>query len=162
MCAIVDTSAVHDVFGSKFTEAGKKFLEWINAGSSRLVVGGKLLEELYEGSTNFRKMGKQLQLAGRIVIVNEDTVNARTEQLVNKGLCKSDDQHVIALAQISGARLLYADDGDLQQDFKNKSLINNPRGKVYAARGDGSLRDGKFEPSHDRLLKMKNLCRTGP
>lgn len=161
MCAIIDANVAHEVFGTKRPEAGQKFFEWINTGIGRLVVGGKLLEELYRSSTNFRRMGQQLQLAGKMTIVNEDTVNSRTEKLINEGLCKSDDEHIIALAQISGARLLYSDDGDLLQDFKNKRLIPNPRGKVYAARGDGKLRDGRFEPNHDRLLKRKNLCQTG-
>ena len=107
-------------------------------------------------------MGQQLQLSGKMTIVNKDEINARTDQLLNEDSCGSNDQHIIALAQVSGARLLYSDDGDLLEDFKNERLINNPQGKVYAARGDGSLRDGRFEPSHDRLLKRRNLCRTGP
>ena len=162
MCAIIDANSAHEVFGSKCTKAGEKFVEWINSGSGRLVVGGKLLEELFKSSAVFRRLGQQLQLSGKMTIVNKDEINARTDQLLNEDSCGSNDQHIIALAQVSGARLLYSDDGDLLEDFKNKRLINNPRGKVYAARGDGSLRDGRFEPSHDRLLKRRNLCRTGP
>lgn len=37
----------------------------------------------------------------------------------------------IALAQVSGARVLCTDDHPLMQDFKNRELLSNPRGRVY-------------------------------
>ena len=43
----------------------------------------------------------------------------------------SDDPHVLTVAQMSGTRLLYSNDGDLHQDFKNRGLVNNPRGNIY-------------------------------
>lgn len=157
MCGIVDANVAFEVFGDvgKHTEAGTKFFDWISAGSGRLVVGGQLLRELH---TPTREWARQLLLASRMTIVDKDAVDMRTTQLRREESCKSNDPHVIALAQISGARLLYTDDADLMRDFKNRSLINNPRGKVYPARGDGSVRDGTFGRVHQRLLKQKNLC----
>ena len=154
MCAIVDANVVSEVFGSNLPPAGEKFFDWLNKGSGRLIVGGKLLEELEQGSAEFRRWGQEAQLAGKMKIVNRSEVDARTEQIQSEGTIRSDDPHVIALAQISRARLLYSNDGNLQQDFKNKSLIDDPRGKVYSTSEDGS-----FQRSHDRLLKNKNLCR---
>lgn len=61
-------------------------------------------------------------------------VEKRAIELREIDLCVSDDEHIIALAQISGARLLYSNDGDLHKDFRNKNLIDNPRGKVYSTR----------------------------
>ncbi len=49
MCAIVDANAAHEVFGSNqnpASEAGKGFFRWLNSGKGKLVVGGKLKEEL--------------------------------------------------------------------------------------------------------------------
>lgn len=154
MCAIVDANVASEVFGSSPPAAGEKFFEWLNKGSGRLVVGGKLLEELEMGSADFRRWGQQAQLAGRMRIVSKREVDARTEQIQREGAIRSDDPHVIALAQVSGARLLYSNDGDLQKDFGNGKLIDDPRGKVYSTR-----RDKSFQRSHDRLLKNKNLCR---
>ena len=154
MCGIVDASVVHELFGSKCTEAGRKFVKWLDVGSGRLVVGGKLLEELYKGSQGFIVWQKRAALYGKIRFEDDDAVNAKTDQLQKAGLCKSNDPHVIALAHVSGARLLYSNDGSLHQDFKNKRLIDNPRGKVYSTRGDGS-----FQRKHDGLLKDQNLCR---
>ena len=84
-------------------------------------------------------------------------VDAQVTTLKNGVAHKSNDSHVLALAQISGARLLYSNDTDLQQDFKNGGLINRPRGKVYSTRESQSFRD-----SHKTLLRRTDLCGTGP
>ena len=154
MCAIVDANVVHELFGPKCTEAGTKFIEWIDAGSERLVVGGKLLKELYSGSQAFMIWQKTAAKYGKIRFEDDGAVNARTDKIQRAGLCKSNDPHVIALANVSGARLLYTNDGSLQQDFKSKKLIDDPRGKVYSTYSDES-----FSRVHDKLLKNKNLCR---
>ena len=83
--------------------------------------------------------------------VNADQVNAKAEELKNE--CVSDDQHIIALAQISGARLLYSHDGDLQEDFRNKELIDRPRGKVYSTK-----KTKNFTSAHRGLLGRQDLC----
>jgi len=53
----------------------------------------------------------------------------KTEQI--RSLCESDDPHVIALAQISGARILCSRDKNLHKDFTNSELVNDPRGRIY-------------------------------
>ena len=60
--------------------------------------------------------------------------------LVERGVCQSNDQHVIALAIVSGARLLYSNDRRLQRDFKDRRLIDPP-GKVYSTRRGKRSRD---------------------
>ena len=154
MCAILDASVAAEVFRPNGPEAGVEFLNWIKDGAGRLVVGGKLLEEL--NRTSAREWARQALNAGLIRSVSARKVNTRTETLQNEGSCSSDDPHVIALAQVSGARLLYSNDNKLQRDFKNKTLIYGPRGKVYS-----TLRDQSFTNSHSRLLCRKDLCRTG-
>ena len=154
MCAIVDANVVSEVFGSNLSPAGDRFFNWLNRGSGLLVVGGKVLEELEASSPNFRRWGQEAQLAGRIRILNRTIIDERTAQLQNDAAIKSDDPHVIALAQVSGARLLYTNDLDLQRDFKNKMLIDEPRGKVYS-----TGRGGNYQRRHARLLSERNLCR---
>ena len=154
MCAIVDANAAHEVFGSKPTEAGDKFFGWINQGSGRLIAGGKLLEELEVSSQGFRDWASQAIRAGKMRTWNENEVSARTERIEHEGLHTSDDEHVLALAQLSGAHLLYSNDRKLQDDFTNKKLIDNPQGKVYS-----TLRSKKFTQAHRLLLRRKDLCR---
>ena len=149
MCAIVDANVASEVFGSSPSPAGDQFFDWINRGSRRLVASGKLLEELETSSPGFREWASQAVLAGTMRVLDESEVGAMTDQIEHKGIHTSDDPHILALAQLSGARLLYSKDVNLQHDFKNKQLIDNPRGKVYSAH------------NHTHLLKNKNLCKSG-
>ena len=154
MCAIVDASIAVEVFGSNRPPAGEKFFGWINKGNGRLVVGGKLQEEL--NRTPAREWARQALNAGLIRRVSANKVEERTQTLQNEGSYKSNDPHVLALAQVSGARLLYSNDKDLQRDFQDRKLIDSPRGKVYSTCKHQSFRD-----SHKRLLRRKDLCATG-
>lgn len=149
MCAIVDANVASEVFGSHPQLAADKFLDWIEKEGGLLVVGGRLLGELEQSSEGFRKWASVAVGAGKMKIVNESVVATKEKQIEHEGICQSNDPHVIALAQVSGARLLYSKDVDLQHDFKNKQLIDKPRGKVYSA------------PNHTHLLKNKNLCKNG-
>ena len=152
MCAIVDANVVPEVFGHDRPAAGAEFFKWINREGGRLVAGGRLLEELER--TVAREWVRQAMIAGRIRAEDNSEVDARAAEL--RDSCISDDPHVIALAQVSGARLLYSNDQDLHRDFRNERLIDGPRGSVYATR------DGKgFRDRHRRLLRRKNLCRSG-
>lgn len=156
MCAIVDANVVHEVFGSNRPEAGVKFLEWLDAGRGYLVVGGKPLRELGGSSEGFRNWAVQAQLAGRMKIENEHKVNTKGAALLAERRCRSNDHNMLALAQVSGARLLYSNDRNLQQDFKDSLIINSPRGRVYS-----TLTNKDFVPSHRRLLRRRDLCGAG-
>ena len=129
-------------------EAGLKFREWIRP-ERRLVIGGKLLEELEK--TKARELISQFIKAGLVKQLNKEQIESKTKSIQNKGLCISDDPHVIALAQISGARLLYSNDKNLHQDFKN--LLNKPRGKIYS-----TLKSKDFTATHKNILKNSHLC----
>ena len=156
MCAIVDANVAHEVFGADRPEAGVKFFDWINSGIGRLVVGGMLLEEL--NRTSAREWARQALNAGLIRNVRETDVNAAMEELQNEGLSRSNDAHVLALAQISGARLLYTNDRPLQQDFRTRSLIDNPPGKIYST-DERRNPNKEFTTTHKRLLGRRDLCR---
>ena len=158
MCAIVDANVASEVFGSRPRPAGEKFFAWLNKGSGRLVVGGKLLVELEASSQHFRKWASEVALAGRMRIVSKGKVDARAERIESEGAIRSDDPHVLALAQISGARLLYTNDGDLQKDFRDKKLINNAPGKIYSTDEENNP-NKEFRPAHRRLLARRDLCR---
>ena len=137
MCAILDNSARDEVFGDTPTERGLAFHEWLNAGRGRLVIGGtKLRAELagnrrQPGSVNFRKWLPEAIRLGRLAQWDDNEVDNVASVLEEQGVCQSDDPHVVALAQASGARLLYTVDRALQQDFTNPVVIANPRGKIY-------------------------------
>ena len=65
-----------------------------------------------------------------------------------------DDPHILAWAQVSGARLLYTNDKCLKDDFKNKSIISHPEGTVSFTdkRKNNTIRYSRFTRSKKRLL----------
>ena len=154
MCAIVDAQVSHEVFGADRSPAGIEFFSWINQGAGRLVVGGKLLEELRNSGDGFRRWARQAGLAGRLKKLNDREVQESTVEIENNEKIKSDDPHVLAVARIGGARLLYSNDQDLHKDFGNGLLIDNPRGKVYS-----TLKGQNFTSTHRSLLR-RHACQT--
>lgn len=159
MCAILDTNAAHEVFGSKTTEAGEGFREWIRRGN-KLVVGGKLKEELLRGVPGFDKWASEGQRTSgqrnsRLENVDDNRVNNKTEKIKQRDDLQSDDPHIIALAQVSGARLLFSNDIKLHKDFKNQTFIDEPPGKVYS-----TVKNKDFTENRKKLLNGHH-CKLG-
>ena len=61
-------------------------------------------------------------------------------------LCRSNDLHVVALARLSGARVLCTNDHDLEIDFTNRQLVPAPKGKIYK------------NANHKAILIHNRLC----
>ena len=154
MCAILDANVRNEAFGSNPSEAGLKFFDWLTSGRATLVTGGKLVQELEKDAPEkFLEWQQNARLSGKLVRVNDADVQTRANGLARSESCISDDEHIIALAQISGARLLYSKDKRLAKDFTNKALIDEPRGKVYS-----TVASKHFTPAHRRLLQRTDLC----
>ncbi|MYA90524.1 MAG: hypothetical protein F4Y10_01765 [Synechococcus sp. SB0663_bin_10] len=137
------------------TEAGRGFFQWLKDGKGNLVVGGKLKQELDQGVPGFRRWASQAILAGQLVNVDDHRVNDKTEYVKKHGDLQSDDPHVIALAQVNGARLLFSNDKGLHEDFGNPEVINHPRGKIYS-----TLENKNFTEDKRKLLD-RHRCRMG-
>ena len=151
MCAILDANAAHEVRGRNRSPASEGFFKWIDSGKGKLIVGGKLREELYKAGIG--EWLREAALAGDVRSVDDRKVNREAQQLQNRGSCRSNDHHVIALARVGGARLLYSNDKNLHDDFGNKKLIDKPRGKIYTTvEGRGEFTPGK------RLLLRGTGC----
>lgn len=152
MCAIVDANVANEVFGPNPTPAGAEFFHRIERGSVQLVIGGELLRELERGSPGFREWATAAILAGAARRLNDDEVDARSNHIAHSKKLRSNDPHVLALAQLSGARLLFTNDGDLHHDFKKH--IDNPNGRIYHTRCSK-----KVTAAHRQLLRNRTLCR---
>ena len=154
MCAILDANVAGQVFGRDRPAAGRAFFQWLNSGRGRLAIGGRLRREL-DRSHAFQAWRREAVLAGRVNLLSDEAVDGTASRLQRKQACRSDDEHVVAVAQLSGARLLFSNDGDLQADFTDGALINEPRGKVYSTRVHEDM-----TVVHRRLLANRNLCRS--
>lgn len=150
MCVILDTNSVSEVLGQEKSASGADFFNWIMKGGMKLVVGKTLLSELDRNSL-FRKWYRNAFRTGnavRISTKDDDKVEKQCKQLLQQGKGKSNDQHIIALAQISGARLLYTHDNKLIPDFKDFA-----KGRIYPL-GESD----KAKGARRRIHQEKNLC----
>lgn len=160
MCAIIDASVVDDAFAKdrqKRSAAAAGFLRWVkNQGG--VVLGGRLRREL-EPTDEFRQWARDIRRAGRLRLFDDGPIDQGEGELVAEKarslkIYQSDDPHILALAQISGARLLYSDDQPLHHDFKNAALLDPPgtiyttlRSKAFGARRRRRLDGYRCPPS---------------
>jgi len=143
------------IFVSQPTTAASKFREWIESGKSRLVVGGLLKKELTADKESVKNWLSEGERIGFVKFVPDEKVDALTAKIRKSNVCKSNDAHVIALAQVSGARLLYANDEQLEKDFGKKQLVDNPRGVLYPK--------GKIKGGHHKWLhEHRDICKQRP
>lgn len=165
MCAIVDTDVRHELY-TPGHEAGAKLYSWLAKGRGHLVVGGTQYRQELLGITpkakpkanrsnltEFPRWMDELVRAGVIHDLDDSRIDQLAEEIEAGGILESNDSHIIALAQESGARLLFSNDSMLQTDFKNSGLLNSPRGKVYTTKCHK-----EFRPAHKRLLGRRDLC----
>lgn len=130
MCLIVDANLASVVFGAPSASEFVPVIDWLTSANcdGKLIVGGHLLVEL-DRVDAARRFVKTLLQAGRALRIPQNVIDLETLKVRNR--CISDDEHVLALARLSGARLLCSNDRSLHQDFTNPVLINKPRGHIY-------------------------------
>lgn len=131
MCLIVDANLCSVVFKSTTNRSYASLRKTIFSNRLTIVYGGKLIEE-------YRKAGvlsviAALSQSGRAFKVKDALIDTQLAEIENS--CTSDDAHIVALARADRrrARVLCTDDIALRNDFKNKSLIDNPRGTIYSS-----------------------------
>ena len=129
MCVIVDNDVVALVLVKK-DAAFVPVMQAIQKRRHKLTYGGRLKDE-YLKSVLVRRVLRVLDEAGLSRIVSDDSIASIESQLIANDVCKSNDAHVIALAQVSKTRLLCSRDNDLIADFTNLKLLSKPRGRVY-------------------------------
>jgi hypothetical protein len=138
MCLIIDANLASTVFDAPTREDFVPITDWLtsNKKDGKLVVGGQLATEL-DKVNSARRFVRVLQQAGRARLIPDDAATDEAKRIGGK--CVSNDAHVIALARLSGARVLCSHDKALQQDFGDLKLISKPKGRVYQRREHASL-----------------------
>ena len=114
-------------------------------------MGGELLREL-SGYSSFAQWLYEARRTGRARIIIDEEVDTETNDLKARHICRSDDQHILALAIVSGVRLLFTNDDALQDDFNDPEIINQPRGKIYTTRVHENTTN-----THRYLLSPRNI-----
>lgn len=141
MCLIVDVNVAHSLISPDIDSM--PVMDWIDKGGI-VVSGGKLQRELAKHN-EVRRFLRVLSQKGTLRTENGRIIGRETSQIRDQ--CVSDDPHIIGLARVSGARLLFSRDRKLHRDFGNVRLLSRPRGKVYQ------------NHTHQHLL-LSSVCRS--
>ena len=136
MCLIIDADSVAAVFADKTPEDYVPIIDWLTKKDGALVIGGKLVKE-YDKVEKAKRFVKSLMQAGRAKIYATELVDNETNAI--RSFCKSNDSHIVALARISGARIVCSHDRALHKDFRSELLIANPKGHIYQTKKHSNL-----------------------
>ncbi|MCE2413001.1 hypothetical protein J4G07_03260 [Candidatus Poribacteria bacterium] len=143
MCIIVDTNTFH-----KFKKPDDEDMEpvwtWLEKRDGKIAYSDieKLEEEWDNGG--MQNLRNRLRQRGKLKIASPRDVQEKANELKNE--IASNDEHIIALAIVSGVKVLVSyreGDSDLFTDFKNRQLVG---GKVYTRK------------AHARRMLTKDTC----
>jgi hypothetical protein len=155
MCLIIDANMAHK-FGEPPHDDVKPVVVWLLGKHKkrlpRAVIGGKLRRELERTGQAILRFLRTLRQAGRLLDIEDrqvDNEQQEVESLLEECEIEGvDDQHVLALARVSGSRLLASGDAStkLHALFKDRRFLNPP-GKVYQ------------KAAHEPLLRKAPDCK---
>ena len=137
MCMIIDANVMGKFLRDSKNEDCDPIYRWLrNGGKILYSSGGRFKHEIGE----FAKIKlSELSGKGNAILVGAEKFYKIEHDIKIGKLCKSDDFHILALAKFTGARVLYTKDRKLIKDFKNKILIDNPRGRIYSSKSNAGL-----------------------
>jgi hypothetical protein len=131
MCLIIDANVAGQLFAEgDVRTAFAPVLRALIGGDAKAVYGGKLTDEYRRLATFWRYLAA-LDRAGLARQLPREAVLAETERLESERRCRSNDHHVIAIARVGRVRLLCSYGTTLHEDFKDKALLDDPRGSIY-------------------------------
>lgn len=128
MCLIIDANIASLVFAAEPHEDFRPIWDALQNGRAVAVHGGHLTAE-YMKLGKIRRLLLELSRRGALRKVDDDPVNRAADDFAEQ-VIRSDDPHILGLAQVSSVRLLCSHDQDLHADFTNPALLR-PRGNVY-------------------------------
>ena len=149
MCVIIDASCFGEVFGFPCHSKYRPVIDWISLprGDGRVVYGGGKFAREIERSAAAKRWFAEMFRAGRAIRIPESIVDEEEARIRETELCESDDEHIVALARLSGSRVVCTEDRALWDDLRNSNLVR-PRARLYRS------------AEHARLLRHNNICRS--
>ena len=142
MCLIVDASVVNELVANK-TKRSKVFLEFQSKRRIRIATCSDLKKE-HKGNTAVIDFFRRIKQNNLLDDIDDEQIDAEKDLVAKAAQPKSNDLHVLALARISGARVIATDDRALQEDIGNKKLLDAPRGKVFSNENQRHLFSGRY------------------
>lgn len=131
MCVIVDANVWPDFCSDPTRTRFGKVRAWLESDEGSLVYGGtKYRAEVRPIRAALQLLAEYVR-AGRAMQYRDGPIDEEAARIEREERTRSNDQHILALARVSGARILCTDDKKLMSDFKNRELVPDPRGRVY-------------------------------
>jgi predicted nucleic acid-binding protein len=131
MCLIVDANMASRVFCASPGPDAMPVLKALVKRRTFLVAGGRLSAE-YAKLRQAQRFIAELQRTGLLRLQDARALTIAENHFKRQALV-SNDPHILALAHVSGARVLCSHDQKLHQDFTNRRLLQPP-GRVYQVR----------------------------
>ena len=102
MCLILDPNRFGDVLSTPTKAAYRPLLDWLTSPkrNGALVYGGTKYTRGIGRHAAARDFFVQRSRAGRAFLLDETAVDAAEDRLRVAKACRSDDEHIIALAQL--------------------------------------------------------------
>lgn len=148
MPVVIDVNALSSVFaeGAKDYADFEPVRKWVLAGTGKIVFGGsKYMKELSHSEKHLRFI-REMKQKGKAVMVCSVAVDLAESQVTAKTVGDSDcdDQHIIALLDVSGCRALCSKDKRSFRFVKNRALYSYSKVRIYI---------------YSRLKNAAGLCR---
>ena len=137
MCVIIDANVLGKFLSEPEDEDCDPIYQWLRKGGKIVYSsGGQFGHEI--GASARGKLS-ELASKGNAIFIGAQEFQDIEASVKTDGLCRSDDFHILALAKFTRARVLYTKDQKLIHDFKNKDLIDKPRGRIYTSKSNKDL-----------------------
>ena len=126
MCLILDANQ-YGAFLQPNNEEMKPVKNWLGKGGKIIYSPTTRLKREIKRSPKMERLFLKYMQAGQLKRISKDDVEKEENTLTSlRSNLISNDKHIIALAIVSGSKLLISNDKDLQADFKNRV-----KGKIY-------------------------------
>lgn len=145
MCLIVDANCCHLLKDG--CDDGKLIRSWM-IKKGHMATGGKNYDELRLAGMG--RLLKEYRTAGKLKVFTQDRLKEQSRH-IDQRLMRSNDLHVIELVRVSGSRLVFTKDVDLQSDLRNASLVPKRKGTSVCFYRSKNDRKKLFQslPCHD-------------
>lgn len=127
MCIIIDTNTFGD-FSKPSDRTVVALQRWLGSKQGKVIYS-----PIEEWEVFPKELLRSLMRSDSLTLIPSEEVYKEAERLEadTELQLKSNDAHILAVARLSGARILYSRDRKLHTDFKNSSIIRG--GMVYSS-----------------------------
>ena len=136
MCLLLDVNAFSPFFESSNSDHQnfKEAMIWVTKGDGKLIYGGAKYNEELKNTTKYLRIFAALEKAGKVVRLNDKSVNALQEKIEEIETSRDfDDPHLIAIVCESKCRIVCTNDRRAIPYIKDNKFYPSPlrKPKIY-------------------------------